>query len=324
MSSLRHLARQLNVSRTTVSAALRGHSWVAASTRLRVIQCAERHGYFHPAASTTPLRGMISILRLTSGAQRRRVAVDRHRAISRAAKESANDLGYAAEDFVIEAEGDALERLLAGLKARDFGGVLVLPGANLDLLRRVGASGLPCVYADIPPDEISVDAVSPDYHQGLHLALGRLREAGFRKPGLVLDNDLPLATRERLVSAYGSALAPNGASSPSPFFTPTFTTYHFEIWLRRHAFDCLLATDSEHVRRLSGEGAPPVFGMRAEIAGETGGLCFNFPDVGWLAIETIHNRITRKNRSVPPARLLVPASWIHPQWIRPRPPAPCF
>ena len=159
---------------------------------------------------------------------------------------------------------------------------------------------------------MNVDSVCPDYHQGIFSALGRLREIGFRRPGLMLDIGLSLPARERLLSAYGLAFAGGGGVVPSPVFTPVRSVYGFESWLSRHSFDVLLSTDPEHARRLTSDSAVPVFGLLPETSEGEHGLDLNLSAVGRLAVEMLHNRLTRPARSSTPSRVLVSTSWFGP------------
>ncbi len=168
---------------------------------------------------------------------------------------------------------------------------------------------MPCVYADAPhaPDEIH--SVSPDYRQGLQIAVNRLGSLGFQKPGLLLDEDLTVVARERLITAYRSDLSFSGGYTPPIFFTPKRTCYDFEVWLKKNSFDCVLTTDLEQACRLSPEFGPPLFGIHAETKTTHGGLNLQLAEVGRLAVDTLRNLLARKGRAVACMQLVVPPTW---------------
>jgi LacI family transcriptional regulator len=283
--------------------------WVKLTTRDRVLRRAEQRGLAAPSEAVA-FTGILGILRIKGHAQRGRPAVERHRVICRAARETANEAGYRVEEIVISAE--ALNTLPSILAESGCNGLLVLPVPSEDLLHRVWTPAVPCVYTDIPADIMDVDSVCPDYHQGIFSALGRLRQLGFKRPGLMLDNGLSLPTRERLLSAYSLAFASSGGVIPSPVFTPVRSVYGFESWLSRYSFDVLLSTDPEHARRLTSESVVPVFGLLPERREEEPGLDLNLSAVGRLAVEMLHNRLTRPTRPSTPSRVLVSTSWSGP------------
>jgi len=310
MSAIRLLAEELQLSRVTVSAALRGLPWVKASTRERVLRRAEAHGYV--AATEERVVDVLGIVRVRGHAHRGRAAVERHRVIVRAAREAAHELGYGVEELTVGArELGELPRMIEDARCR---GLLVLSVASEDLLAQAWAPSLPCVYADIPPDAMNVDAVCPDYHQAMLLAMGRLRSVGLNRPGLILDNSLPLPARERILSAYSLAFSSVRGVVPPPLFTPVCSLYTCHAWRGRHAFDALLVTDPEYARRLTADARLPLFGIFPEASDSAGGLDLNLSAVGRNAVELLHGRIAGARRaSVPPARVLVAASWNQPQ-----------
>jgi LacI family transcriptional regulator len=306
MSTIRLLAEELQLSRVTVSAALRGLPWVKSTTRDRILRRAKQRG-FAERSGPDAFAGMLGFLRVKGHTQRGRAAVERHRVICRAAKDAAYEAGYGVEELVVGA--DELDTLPAVLAASGCGGLLVLPVPSEDLLRRVWSPSVPCVYTDVPPDTMNVDSVCPDYHQAIFLAFGRLRELGFKRPGLMLDNHLPLPARERVRSAYGWAFNPGGGVAPSLLFTPVRSVDIFESWLGRHSFDVLLSTDPEHARRLTSEFELPVFGLMPEMNGAESGLDLNLSAVGRQAFEILHNRLARPGRSTAASRVFTSASW---------------
>lgn len=307
MSTIRMLAEELQLSRVTVSAALRGLPWVKLTTRERILRHAEERGYVSLAGAGAFL-GVVCILRIKGVGQRGRAAVERHRVITRGVREVAYELGYGVEESV--ADLDDLGNFDQMTKDAGHCGMIILPVSNDDLLQRSRLPEVPCVYTDIPSDALGLDSVFPDYHQGMFLSLARLRASGFRRTGLMLDNQLSLPVRERLLSAYGFAFASGGAPPPPPLFTPVRSLDVSSSWMRRHSFDSLLTTDTEHSRRVASEFALPVFGLAAEPRPGESGLNLNLCEVGRGAMDKLHNLHVGSGRSFSSSCALVATSWV--------------
>ncbi len=240
--------------------------------------------------------GVVAILYVKTGTGRRGAVVARHRAIIGAAKEASHRLGYGTDQLVLEV--DELPRLADILRRRSYRGLLVLPGPDSDTLRRICLPFFACIYTDIPPAALIADSVCPDYQQSVFRALGRLRAVGIRKPGLILDYDLPLPAREHLIHAYSMQLSAADVLVAPSFFTPTRSIDYFQAWLQRNAFDSLLTTDPRYVRGLAAESPLPVFS-----------LDLNLPAVGRKAIEILHGHQVGMRRGVSALRTAVTASW---------------
>ncbi len=265
-------AKPFRVSHAAVSAVFREPPRAKENPRDRLLRPLLKHG--RRLAGKAAPRGVIVVLYVKSGKSRGRAALARHHAIVRAARESSRRLGYGINRLVLAA--GELPSLSGLLRERGCRGLLILPGPEPEVLRRIPPPFLSCVYADIPAAELLVDAVSPDYSQSIFVALGRLRAAGLNKPGLVLDDDLPLPAREHLIHSYGLGLSAAGIPVAPPFFIPTRSSEPFATWFRKNAFDSLLATDPEYARRLAPARKLPVFD-----------LDFNLPAVGRLAVEKL-------------------------------------
>lgn len=296
MSSLRYLARRLQVSHTTVSAVLRGLPNVKGSTREYVLCQLKAQG--PDILPTKPLirHGTIAILHVKTGTSRRRAAVARHRVIIGAAKETAHQMGYDTDQLSLGL--DELPRLADILRQCSCRGLLVLPGPDADTLRRICPPFFACIYTDIAPAPLIADSVCPDYQQCVFSGISRLCAVGIRKPGLILDSDLSLPAREHLIHSYGLQLSAAAVLVAPPFFTPTRSTYYFHDWLRKNTFDGLLTTDLQYVLSLAPESALPVFN-----------LDLNLPAVGRTAVEKIHRHQTGTMHGAPASRTAAIASW---------------
>ena len=326
MNSLRQLAKQLNISHATVSAALRGLPGVKSATRQRILSHAERVGYrANPLASavmgamrrarTGVFRGVIAILR-TQAAGARGPAAERHATILAAARRRAAELGFGVDELPPRVDETDLERLPQILDARGAAALLVMPLADTALLHRLPPLPLPVLYADTPDDELRIDAVCPDYHQGVGLALAKLRALGRVNPGLVLDPDLSPATRARCLAAFrllGLGDAGQTHPAPEPLVLDPARPRAATEWMRHGGCDALLGTDRRRVRALFPEMAEDFFEIGCEAPGEArpAGLVLPLAELGRCAVETLCRRAVTPGGQ-PEAirsRVMLPMSW---------------
>ena len=334
MSSLRQLAKQLNISHATVSAALRGLPGVKDATRERILLHAERAGYrANPLASaimgamrrarTEVFRGVIAVLRGHPAAVRC-AASGRQAIILAAARQRAAALGFGLDELPLRAEETELDRLPQILDARGAAALLIMPLADTALLHRLPPLPLPVLYADTPDDELRIDAVCPDYHQGVGLALAQLRSLGRTNPGLVLDTDLSPATRARCLGAFrlhGSDRPGQASAGPEPLVLDPSRPRMAADWLRHGGCDALLGTDRHRVRALFPEMAEDFFEIGCSAPGEArpAGLELPLPELGRCAVETLCRRAVAPGGASGefPVRLMLPMVWTTRRVTRP-------
>jgi len=318
--SIRSLAAGLNLSRATVSEALRGSPRVKKETRRRVVAEAERLGYrLDPVASelmaqmrrsvSNAFRGAIALVvpeeAGDSDSARRRRAVLRGAAEARAA-----ELGFKLDPVAVNAGGWA--RLASVLRARGVVGALVLPSAECRPEHRalLAAANIQAVYADAPEEGAEhVDAIAPDYRQALALARTRLSALGRRRPGLLLvgGEDSPDAARWR--AAWEMHAAASRREAPPPFVPESrlILGLALERWRREHEVDAML------VPGVPPEGAEGLF-CSLDLSAADGASCgveLRWDEIGERAVELLargyFDRL--RGRRCAPALVLLPARW---------------
>ena len=136
--TVRSLARELGLSRTTVSDALRGAPRVDIRTVQRVQEAARAAGYHrNPLAAAlmselrrsrgATFRGVIAAIDLDEP-DRPAYAARFHRALVLGATSRSDELGFKLENFVMGREGGlSVPRLDSVLQSRGIHGVLLLP-----------------------------------------------------------------------------------------------------------------------------------------------------------------------------------------------------
>ena len=322
--SIRSLAAGLNLSRATVSEALRGSPRVKEETRRRVVEEAGRMGYrLDPVASelmaqmrrscSRTFRGLIALVsaddeaRLSPSARRRRAI------LRESAGRCANELGFKIDPLAQAAENWA--RLPGVLHARGVVGVLLLPSASCRPEHRalLSTAGCPTVYVDEPEEGAEhVDAVAPDYRQALGLARGRLARRGQARPGLLLHGDGDPLMNHRWLSAYEtlrhSAFSRSDLPAPLVLESRLVPAAALERWRREEEVDALLVADQP-----PHDGGLPVYALDTSGGGGASatGLDLRWADVAARAVDVLsrgHFDRQRGQRNLP-ALVSLPAIW---------------
>lgn len=318
--SIRSLAAGLNLSRATVSEALRGSPRVKEETRLRVVAEAERLGYrLDPVASelmaqmrrsvSNAFRGAIALVMpeeaRDSDATRRRRAALRGAAEARAA-----ELGFKLDPVAVNPGGWA--RLASVLRARGVVGALVLPSAECRAEHRamLASANIQTVYADAPEEGAEhVDAIAPDYRQALALAQARLSALGRRRPGLLLSGGEDSSDAARWRSVWGTHAESSRRGAPPPLVLESrlIPGLALERWRREHEVDAILVPGRPP------EGTEGLFCSLDFSAGDGAscGLELRWDEIGDRSVELLargyFDRL--RGRRCAPALVLLPARW---------------
>jgi LacI family transcriptional regulator len=197
IKSVRDLARSLGVSHTTVSDALRNSPRVRAETRERVLKAAEAAGYRHNPlagalmsemrrAGVGKFRGVLAVVDLECETQREESARRFHAEVLEGAREAAGRLGFKVELFVLGRTRMSVARLGRVLETRGIRGVILLPAAGAPDVQDLDWEKFAGCYTDYIIEKPALDTICSDHFRSMVLALQKLRERGYRRPGLVL------------------------------------------------------------------------------------------------------------------------------------------
>ena len=265
--SLRDLARQLGLSHTTVSEALRDNPRVKIETRKRVQKVAQEAGYRHnPLAGalmsemrrsrTGTFRGVIAVIDL-DGPDKRPVNASRyHVELTKGASERASELGFKAESFVIGKGGISAARLDHILQSRGIRGVFLLPVSDNPDLSRLDWTRYAGIYADYIIERPGLHSVCADHFRSMVTAMQRLQSMGYRRPGLVLQKHHD----ERLLHRWEAAFRSyqdyhDGVARISPLMTPEINQEEFTEWFRQTRPDVVLCHRAEVIKWMEAAGA---------------------------------------------------------------------
>ena len=322
--SIRSLAAGLNLSRATVSEALRGSPRVKEETRRRVVDEAERMGYrLDPVASelmaqmrrsvSNTFRGVIALVAPENDPHGSAAARLRRAALQRSAEHRAMELGFKLDPVAVG--GEKWARLQGVLHARGVVGALLLPSdeCSPEHRARLAEAEFQTVYCDAPEEGAEhVDAVAPDYRQALSLARSRLKPLGYRRPGLLLCGEAEAASGRRWRAAW-EMLRHSGSSSegdaPPPFLLESRLSpgLALERWRREHGVDVALVP-----------GLPPPdfdgpvcsLDLTASPASSLG-VNLRWDEVGARAVELLARGYfdRMRGRRCSPALVSLPARW---------------
>lgn len=334
--TLRSLAKELGVSRTTISEALRGSPCVKAETAERIRKVAESAGYrTNPLAgavmselrrsSSNTFRGVIAILSLDEPGRPEYVKKF-YREMTRGATERATLLGFKIESLTVAGgSGLSMSRLNQILLSRGIQGIVMLPAwgdpdySGLEWTRYAG------VYADYAISQPALHSICPDHYRSLVRALQRLHDRGYRRPGMFMQR----RTDERLLGRWqGAFLAfqnahPDKRPAP-PLVCDEITEGNFKKWFLRHNPDVVIGHQSEAIEWMQACGAsvPQTHGffclntMRQHV--QCAGIEQRTGLIGARAVESVVAMLHRNERGVPeiPSLITIPSRFIDGPTIR--------
>ena len=337
--TLRSLAKILNLSRTTVSDALRGSPRVDPDTATRVKQAAHAAGY-----ERNPLAGaLMSELRRSRGSTFRGVlaavnfneparpndAARYHRELVLGAESRATALGFKVEQFAVGPAGVSVQRLNSILQSRGIHGVILLPAWDEPDLSKLDWTQFAGVYTDYIIERPALHSVCPDHYRSLLAALQRLAALGYRRPGLFLKKHQD----ERLQFRWSAAFRTFQESHPDtqalpPLIEETITQENFIAWFRRHQPDVVIGHPTEAIGWMQACGAqvPATHGficLNSHMKSHPcAGLDLQPSTLGARAAELLVAQLQRNETGIPkwPSTTTIPARWINGPTLRPAAP----
>lgn len=326
--TIRALARELNLSRTTVSEALRGLARVQPDTARRVWEAAAAAGYRpNPLASAvmseirrshaSTFRGGLAAVDIDES-DRPSHAVRYHAALIEGARERATELGYKLQAFLVGQQGVTVERLDTILQSRGIQGVLLLPAWQEPDLSRLDWSHYAGVYTDYMIERPALHAVACDHYRSMMGVLHRLGRLGFRRPGVFLHRHHD----ERLQHRWEGAFLAYQHNHPDvgrvpPLLMDEFRKEPFVRWFRKHRPDVVLGHWTEAIDWMKECGAriPETVGFFClNVTTESrpcAGLDLQPHLLGARGVELLIAQLQRNERGIPaPASTTtIPALW---------------
>lgn len=293
------------------------------------MQAAERTGYRHnPLASALMgemrrsragvFRGVIALLDPT-GPERRTPARARYfQAVADGAAERARELCFQADVIVAGRAGFEAGRLADVFEARGVRGVFLLPGFGEPAPAGVDWSRVAALQAEPAAEGPGLDSVGSDFFQAIRLALGKLRERGCRRPGLVLDGGFGDEVDARWAAAYHASAGEARAEPLRLEGAAKADEARFAGWAEAGRFDAVLACDlvvGEWIRNAAGPAARGTF--FCPLGGVPAPGCVGAVDlrprvIGRHGIELLTERIMR-NEAGPSESPI--GTWLRAEWV---------
>lgn len=270
MTTMAEVAAAAGVSKMAVSLALRGSSRVSESTRLRILEVADRMHYRpNPMVQT-----LMANLRATR-------PVEMHSAIAwvtafdsqdgwadhwvyreyyKGAEQRALELGYRIEPFWAFAEGMNGARLSDVLCARGIGGVIIPPVPNpateIDLEWQHFASAT-IGYSFLKP---KLHRAAANLDDGMTMALRHCEAAGYQRIGFVTPEDTDKRANHTWLSVFlaWQRFQPKKRVVPM-LYVEEGTPIENELgpWLEKHRPDVIIGPNIEFI-----EWLPELFGLQ--------------------------------------------------------------
>src|ERR1017187_1740940 len=326
--TIRAIARQLGLSRTTVSEALRGLPRIQHETAMKVCIAAEKAGY-HPnpmasavmsqirRASTQSFRGGLAAVNIDES-DRPSHARRYHDALIDGARERAAELGYKLQVFLVGQEGVTVERLDGILRSRGIQGLLLLPAWQEPDLTRLDWSHYAGVYTDYMIARPALHTIACDHYRSLMAALQHLGRLGFRRPGVFLHRHHDRRLQHRWEGAF-LAYQRNHRNTGRipPLVMNEFDRADFIRWFKRHRPDVVLGHSTEAIDWITECGAriPETVGFIclnvSTVDRPCAGLDFRPHLLGARSVELLIAQLQRNERGIPsPASItMIPALW---------------
>jgi DNA-binding LacI/PurR family transcriptional regulator len=326
--TIRALAKQLGLSRTTVSEALRGLPRIQEKTAKRVRDAANAAGYYpNPLASAVmsqirrsraqSFRGGLAAVNIDE-TDRPSYALRYHDALIEGARGRAADLGYKLQVFLVGQEGVTVERLDSILQSRGIQGVLLLPAWQQPDLSRLDWTRYAGVYLDYMIERPELHAIASDHFRSLMNALQKLGSMGYRRPGLFLHRHHDERLQHRWEGAF-LAFQRNHKESGRvpPLVMDEFDRTQFIRWFKHHSPDVVLGHWTEAIEWMTECGAkvPETAGFFSlNVTTESrpcAGLDLRPQLLGSRSAELLIAQLQRNERGIPvPASLtMIPALW---------------
>lgn len=331
---MRSLARELGLSHTTVSDALRGKGRVDPETASRVRKAAREAGYRrNPLAAA-----VMSELRRSRGGTFRGVLAaldiyepDRaphgpfHKELLAGGRERASDLGFKLEEFVLDRTELTMPRLDSILQSRGIHGILLLPSWYAPDWSELDWSNYAGVYTDYIIERPPLHCVCCNHYRSMMSLLATLQQRGYKRPGLYLERGRDERTQYRFGGAFRTYQETQPGIEHVPMLlTETRGREEFVNWFKRHDPDVVIAHFPEIMDWMEGCGAriPLTHGFASlNLLYKTrpcAGLDQQPRELGARAVELLIAQLQRNERGVPVSATTttIPARWYDGPTIR--------
>jgi LacI family transcriptional regulator len=334
--TLRSLARDLGVSRTTISEALRGSSRVRPATAEKIRAAAEAAGYSHnPLAGAIMselrrsrgelFRGVLAIVALEEP-DRPAYAARFYSELIRGATERAAELGFKVEHFTLNADLTQ-RRLNQILQSRGIRGIILMPTWRDPDFLGIDWSRYAGVYLDYHIERPALRCICSDHFRSMMVSLDRLHSLGYRRPGVILPSHQDQRLHHRWEGAFLAFQRHHPTPKPvPPLVADVINQKVFTAWFLRHQPDVVLGHLVEAMgwMRAAGAKIPKTHGffclnlVHAQPGQPCAGLDLSPHQIGLRGVDVVISQLHRNERGVPKANSLttLPSLWVDGPTLR--------
>ncbi|NOT95704.1 MAG: LacI family DNA-binding transcriptional regulator [Nitrospira sp.] len=332
--TMKHIAAQAGVDRSTVSLALRNHPSLPAKTNARIQHIARQMGYrpnplvaalmMHRAKplGVEPTATIAYVTELPADQSGLRLRNPVQRAMRQGLALRASALGFRIEEFHVGQAGMSSARISDILIARGICGIVLGPrtGEKHEPLH-IDWDRFACVSLGSKYLEEKIDYVCTDHYQNMRLISERCRQLGYRRIGLVLRKELS----ELLEHRFHSACLLDQTDQPmgercAPLIEPHNLPWPERTveWCRAERPDVIVSTISElgqeWLKLAAGlPGRPAVVSVSVEEQnGVIAGIFQDGAQLGAMALELVAARVQHNEIGVRPVRrsYLLDGVWV--------------
>lgn len=256
--TLRDIASNAGVTVACVSLALRDSPQVAAATKVRIRDLAEKLGY-RPDPALAAL-----------AAYRSRVQPDQFRSVMAciidgksqdslkttwpSMAQRARELGYEAQKFVLSDPGSEWEKLLRVLRSRGIRGIFLAPRIRYDeTFPHTAADPFCLVTIGYSVRLDGIHRVSTNQYLDMLRHVGELRKIGYHRPGLWVPAGADGRVNHQFSAGYLAAFLPEGATPAPILHDDSPSRQGLRSWVRDHEIDVVIGLP-EHLPLLRAAG----------------------------------------------------------------------
>jgi LacI family transcriptional regulator len=341
---LADIAREVGLSRSGVSRALRNDPSIPLATCHEVQKVARKLGFVGDPKITrafqlvrrstgTVTAGTLGLIDAWPAENHWRGLPDSYPfRLHAAAAERAQELGYKLDVFSLHEPGMSARRLQSILDARRVAGLILPPMPDDTPTLPIRWEKYPCVALTYSLHRPALHRVVPHQFQAASLALHHLQLGGYRRIGFLTWEDIDVRVNQHFHAAYLAYQTTLPPEDRLPMLAPHGETDDLlAAWIEQHRPDAVLATLSGFVELLERAGFTdfPRVGF-ASLGGafvrpghplhqQVAHINQNVTLVGRSGVDQLVAQIDRREHGVPDVAnvLMVEGTWVPGTTVRP-------